>query len=272
MLRPKPNLEALREQLRAPLPKEAIKPDPRRNGLSAINGAYITERLNDCFGEDGWTAKYQIIENHPDNPMIVVRCDFVATRYKIHRQAFGGNANQDRGDAYKGACTDALGKVASHLGIASDVYKGMHDAELKEMKRQAREERRADREDYERVSDNLPCTDFQLKGFFLAVKRTRKTDEELNLYFAERGVTSVNQFTRKQMNEAIRWASKVPDDLTQSLEASVRLAKITPNHEQTNPGSGDRRDEEPLPDGTRSIPAVRISKPEEGPQQRMLPV
>src|SRR5207247_2228312 len=30
----------------------------------------------------------------------------------------------DAGDAYKGAVTDALGKIASYLGVGIDVYKG----------------------------------------------------------------------------------------------------------------------------------------------------
>ena len=36
-------------------------------------------------------------------------------------EQFGGNDNPDRGDAYKGACTDALSKCASYLGIGMDV-------------------------------------------------------------------------------------------------------------------------------------------------------
>jgi len=75
-----------------------------------------------CFGEGGWTERYTVIEAHPDARMIVVKCDFAVPKLKIFRQAFGGNANEDRGDAFKGACTDALTKCASKLGIANQVF------------------------------------------------------------------------------------------------------------------------------------------------------
>lgn len=124
----------LRDRLRAPLPKEAIKAHPTKSWMSSINGAFIVERLNDCFGEEGWMARYEIIENAPSQKMVVVKAIFEAEARsgrqvvgKIYREAFGGNDNPDRGDAYKGACTDALGKIASQLGIAGEVYKGMLD-------------------------------------------------------------------------------------------------------------------------------------------------
>lgn len=119
-------LPTLRERLRAPLPKEAIKPHPTKKWMSSINGAFIVERLNDCFGEGGWQARYDVIEGRPDTKMVVVKAVFETTT-GIYREAFGGNDNPDRGDAYKGACTDALGKIASQLGIAGEVYKGMLD-------------------------------------------------------------------------------------------------------------------------------------------------
>jgi len=51
--------------------------------------------------------------------------------YGIVIEQYGGNDNPDRGDAYKGACTDALSKCASYLGIGMDVYKGLRDERLK---------------------------------------------------------------------------------------------------------------------------------------------
>lgn len=123
-----PEITELRAKLRKPLPDAAIKPHPTKNFLSVVNTAYVVERLNDCFGESGWRATYPIIENAQTSKMIVVRCEFSAPAFDIYREAFGGNDNPDRGDAYKGACSDALGKVASQLGIASDVYKGMRDS------------------------------------------------------------------------------------------------------------------------------------------------
>ncbi|HZV12833.1 MAG TPA: hypothetical protein VFA55_06420, partial [Candidatus Kapabacteria bacterium] len=57
--------------------------------------------------------------------MIVIKSTFHAPEFGITiPDIFGGNDNADRGDAYKGACTDALSKIASYLYIGMDVYKG----------------------------------------------------------------------------------------------------------------------------------------------------
>jgi len=56
-----------------------------------------------------------------------VRATLSIPRYAIAIEQFGGNDNPDRGDAYKGACTDALSKCASYLGIGMDVYKGLYE-------------------------------------------------------------------------------------------------------------------------------------------------
>jgi hypothetical protein len=125
-----PAVATLRDRLRAPLPTNAIKPHPTKSWMSSINTGFIIERLNDIFGEDGWIAEYTVMEK--DQKMVVVMCEFTAwhpelKRDCIKRVTFGGNDNPDKGDAYKGACTDALGKAASQLGIAGEVYKGMLD-------------------------------------------------------------------------------------------------------------------------------------------------
>jgi len=57
----------------------------------------------------------------------VVRATLAIPKYGIAIEQFGGNDNPDRGDAYKGACTDALSKCASYLGIGMEVYKGLTD-------------------------------------------------------------------------------------------------------------------------------------------------
>ena len=74
------------------------------------------------FGLNGWEDDYEVIET---GPMVVVRACLRIPKYGIVRQQYGGNDNPDRGDAYKGACTDALTKCASQIGIAIDVYKGL---------------------------------------------------------------------------------------------------------------------------------------------------
>lgn len=148
------SLEVVREKLRAPLPAEAVKQHPTKSYMSSVNSMYVIERLNDVFGEGGWDAEYKVVEANPNQAMVVVecqlRCWFTPERAgtktaDIVRQTFGGNDNKDRGDAYKGACTDALTKAASQIGIAQDVYKGAYDKELvgdeKDSKRKPREKK-----------------------------------------------------------------------------------------------------------------------------------
>jgi hypothetical protein len=78
-----------------------------------IKVIYVVERLNDVFGLNGWHVDNEIVET---GRMVVVRATLSIPRYSIAIEQFGGNDNPDRGDAYKGACTDALSKCASYLG------------------------------------------------------------------------------------------------------------------------------------------------------------
>jgi hypothetical protein len=117
--------EAQLELLKKPLPKEAVTPHPTKSYLSNIKAIYVVERLNDVFGLGGWQTKNKVIEAGTD--MIVVKSIFTAPEYEITIESYGGNDNKDRGDAYKGACTDALTKIGSYLGIGMDVFKGLTD-------------------------------------------------------------------------------------------------------------------------------------------------
>ena len=117
--------EDLKKKLKEPLPREAVSPNPQKPGLSVIKVIYIVERLNDVFGLNGWQVCNEIVET---GKMVVVRATLSIPRYGIAVEQFGGNDNPDRGDAYKGACTDALSKCASYLGIGMDVYKGLYGA------------------------------------------------------------------------------------------------------------------------------------------------
>jgi hypothetical protein len=101
-----------------------VSPNPQKPGLSGIKVIYVVERLNDVFGLNGWHIDNEIVET---GRMVVVRATLTIPKYSIAIEQFGGNDNPDRGDAYKGACTDALSKCASYLGIGMDVYKGLHD-------------------------------------------------------------------------------------------------------------------------------------------------
>src|ERR1700732_868714 len=116
--------EDLKVKLKEPLPREAVSPNPQKPGLSGIKVIYVVERLNDVFGLNGWHIDNEIVET---GRMVVVRATLAIPKYGIAIEQFGGNDNPDRGDAYKGACTDALSKCASYLGIGMEVYKGLAD-------------------------------------------------------------------------------------------------------------------------------------------------
>jgi hypothetical protein len=110
-------------KLRVPLPAEAISRN-RNTGLFAIKAAYVVERLNEVFGLNGWRFAPEVVES---GRMVVVKGALLVPAYDIHIEQFGGNDHSDRGDAYKGACTDALSKCASYLEIGIEVYKGLHN-------------------------------------------------------------------------------------------------------------------------------------------------
>lgn len=125
----------MREKLRAPLPAEAIQQHPTKPYLNTIKNIYIVERLNDVFGVGSWTTEVEVVDS-TKAPMIIVKLCFNIQEYDISFEQFGGNdnggaenKNLDLGDAYKGAVTDALGKVASYLEIGIDVFKGKIRAE-----------------------------------------------------------------------------------------------------------------------------------------------
>jgi hypothetical protein len=121
-----PNVK-LERLLSKPLPPEAITVDPS-SGLSNIVSAFEVERLNDVFGVNGWHCEYQIVNLDREKGEICVKCTFSAG--EIKRESFGGNDNYRLGDALKGACTDALGKVCYQLGIGLDIYKTRNDFRL----------------------------------------------------------------------------------------------------------------------------------------------
>lgn len=122
--------EQLKAELYAPLPTEAIKQHPTKTFLSTIKPIYITDRLNEVFGIGQWQTKTEnVLVN--DNGTVVNKTTLIIEEYGIYYECFGGNDNGgsgskgfDLGDAFKGATTDALNKIASYLGIGIDVYRG----------------------------------------------------------------------------------------------------------------------------------------------------
>lgn len=108
--------------LTRPLPAEAVTPHPTKPYLSSIKGIYVTERLNEVFGVGAWRVETNKVDQ--SNKMVVVKVRLTIPAYGIDYECYGGNDNADLGDAYKGATTDALTKIASWLGIGQEVFKG----------------------------------------------------------------------------------------------------------------------------------------------------
>lgn len=106
--------------LTRPLPAEAVRPHPTKTYLSSIRSIYVTERLNEVFGVGSWQVKVEKIDQN--NKMVVVKVRLTIPAYDIDYECYGGNDNVDLGDAYKGATTDAITKIASWLGIGQEVY------------------------------------------------------------------------------------------------------------------------------------------------------
>lgn len=125
-MEPKQLTDAQNALLAKPLPKEAISPHPTKKYLSTIKAIYVVERLNQVFGVGQWFIN-PIAVAEATEKMVVILSEFRAPDYGIVLQAYGGNDNPDRGDAYKGAVTDALTKIGSYLGIGMDVFKGLGD-------------------------------------------------------------------------------------------------------------------------------------------------
>jgi hypothetical protein len=132
---PEPLPPKMAAKLKEPLPPGAVENHSRIAGLSSIKPMFVIERLNDIFGIGQWKERYEVVKVVDTTKvargvkyaavMIVVKGYLTVSRYGIEIEQFGGNDNDDLGDAYKGACTDALTKCASHLGIGMEVYKGL---------------------------------------------------------------------------------------------------------------------------------------------------
>lgn len=107
--------------LNEPLPAKALKQHPTKAFLTTINSIYVTERLNKVFGVGAWRVKPELQEI--EGKMVVVKTTLTIPEYGIEYECYGGNDNADRGDAYKGAVTDAITKIGSWLGIGAEVWK-----------------------------------------------------------------------------------------------------------------------------------------------------
>jgi hypothetical protein len=129
--------------LSAPLDDAAY--ESRDDGMTAIVPAYRTERLNQVLGPNGWHHKQpriislEILRNADGKescdadglPIWEATVEIAVTIRALKKTyyGFGGWRNSDKGDALKGAATDALGKALSDL-IGVEVYKGLKNPTL----------------------------------------------------------------------------------------------------------------------------------------------
>ena len=114
----KPTVEDI---LNRDLPKAALKEMPHKQGMTAISPIYVTDRMNEAFGLGGWQFEPEVISD--SDKMVIVRGVLTIPSINARIVQFGGNDNRDRGDAYKGAATDALTKCCSYLGVGAHVWR-----------------------------------------------------------------------------------------------------------------------------------------------------
>lgn len=114
------------------LPNWAIREHPTKSSLSVIHPMAVVDRLNEVFGIGGWnfTTEFISCEEMMQKTKTGERKVYVSAvkgRLEIGGtvlEQYGGSTNDDKGDAIKGGGTDALTKIASYLGIGSEIYKG----------------------------------------------------------------------------------------------------------------------------------------------------
>jgi len=133
-----------RQQLRAPLPSEAID-SPNAQGLTPIKAAYILERLNNVFGVCGWELRHERVgffdntkskknyntntyESYIIKQAVVVGYIEIPELQTRTMEYYGGGdldgVGRTPADGFKSAVTDLLSKCASTLEIGIQVFKG----------------------------------------------------------------------------------------------------------------------------------------------------
>lgn len=181
------------EILTTPLPKEALKQHPSKRFLTTINPIYVVERLNLAFGIGGWTFGTEVIETN--EKFVVVKGTLEVSDHNIKLENYGGNDNPDRGDAYKGASTDALTKCASYLGIGAEVWRNGKPAE----KITTPEDEKKVRADFEkRIKGKTKDVNAWLKS--IKMIESDQSYKDLKLPQIEEFLTNWEAFT-KQVNK-----------------------------------------------------------------------
>jgi hypothetical protein len=176
--------------LNQPLPPEALKQHPTKKFLSSINAIYVTERFNAVFGVGQWQTRVEVVDTKPTKPdrnnnisvMVVTKTTFEVPEYGIYYECFGGNDNDDLGDAYKGSTTDAITKIGSFLGIGAHVWKNQGTPNGKPLPQQPAKPQKPLRE---RIIDYL----------------TKMDEKKRNEYLTYFQISSVNAIDDKKAQE-----------------------------------------------------------------------
>lgn len=165
--------KSIYQKLTEPFPKEAYTVLYRTGKeLTSIKAQYIVERLNEVFGLGGWRFDGEWKEEN-DGILFFGELTYSIEDSKGEIRSFStglipgfsdGGKDKDRGDAYKGARTDALSKAASQLGVGNDVFKGLVQADsfksklTPKTKEERKEQVEVENETSEELSDSSKTT------------------------------------------------------------------------------------------------------------------
>jgi hypothetical protein len=220
--------QELIDKLKTPLPQDAIKEnsDPKKKGMSSNKSINITERLNEVFGLGQWLQVDKFVEKvaKPEGSgkgdSIVLKSILIVPKYGIYFEAYGGNDNYDPGDAYKGACTDALTKMAAFLYVGMDVFKGHPETSKAAPKPvapgvtvKAAAPTVNSFATMPAHSDQAPAkvpgrliNATEKRAFWSAVKQAQKSNDEVRAHFATLGITGTNEMSKSTFDASMKWA------------------------------------------------------------------
>lgn len=124
-------------ELSEPFPKGIWKFNPRTE-MHSMNVVHRYDRLNKVLGVTGWSKQETITSIEPLNEFddqerrywmatAAVHIDLPGLGKGVFREGRGGHKNVDRGDAEKGAVSDAAGNALKDL-VGKEAYLGQLDA------------------------------------------------------------------------------------------------------------------------------------------------
>ncbi len=88
-------------------------------GLVAIKPQYVIDELNKI---GTWSYKIKQSQLVDGVPVVLIRFKMTIGDVTVKRDQYGGSKNSDMGDAFKGAVTDALSKIAAQFGVCHDIW------------------------------------------------------------------------------------------------------------------------------------------------------